>query len=85
MDIAVIPWSQLQTDPQKVLSDCCDSGRPVVVELPDQRLVSIQSLEPVEGDDSLISDLLANNPSFRALVEKSRSSPRKDFIGEGDG
>ncbi len=85
MDITVIPLSQLQTDPQKVLSECLDSGRPVVVQLPDQRLVSIQPLEPEGDDDSLISDLLENNPSFQALVEKARSSPRKDFLAGGEG
>jgi hypothetical protein len=85
MDITVIPLSQLQTDPQKVLSECLDSGRPVVVQLPDQRLVSIQPLEPEDGEDSLIDDLLAHNPSFRALIEKSRSSPRKDFLADCEG
>ena len=85
MDIAVIPLSQLQTDPQKVLSECLDSGRPVVVQLPDQRLVSIQPLEPESGEDSLIDDLLEHNPAFRELVEKSRSSPRKDFLTGREG
>jgi len=78
MDIAMIPLSQLQTDRQGLLTECCDSGRPLVVELPDHRRVSIQSLEP-DSDDSLVSDLLENNRSFRALVEKSKASPRKAF------
>jgi hypothetical protein len=79
MDIKVIPLSQLQTDPQGLLSECCDSVRPLVVELPDHRLVSIQSIEPDDADDSLVSDLLESNPSFRALVEKSKASRRRDF------
>ena len=58
MDIESIPLSQLQTDPQGLLSECCDTGRPLVVELPDHRLVAIQSIEPSDIDDSLVSDLL---------------------------
>jgi hypothetical protein len=85
MDIEVIPLSQLQTDPRAVLSKCCDSGRPVVVELPDQRLVAIQSLEPSGPDDTLVSDLLESNPAFRALVEKSKASPRKPFVAQPRG
>jgi hypothetical protein len=61
-----------------VLNGCFESGRPVVVELPDHRFVTIQSLEP-DHDDSLIDDLIETNPSFRALLEKSTASPRKDF------
>ncbi len=82
MDIDLIPLSQLQMDPQGLLVECCDSGRPLVVELPDHRLVAIQSIEPNDADDSLISDLLENNPSFCALVERSKASPRRDFIGD---
>ena len=69
MGIRVIPLSELKTDPQRVLSECCDQGSPLVVELPDHRMVSVQSLEPDDSDDSLVSDLLEKNPSFRALVE----------------
>jgi hypothetical protein len=50
----------------------------VVVELPDQRLVAIQPLDPAEDDD-LINELLESNPSFRALVARSKASPRKPF------
>ena len=82
MHIEVIPLSQLQTDPQGLLNECCDSGRPVVVEMPDHRLVAIQSLESDDEDDSLISNLLENNPAFRALLAKSKAGPRKEFAGE---
>jgi hypothetical protein len=81
MNIEVIPLSRLQTDPQRVLSDCCDSGQSVVVELPDHRFVAIQPIEPTDGGDSLVDDLLANNPAFRAKVQKSKDSPRKPFGG----
>jgi hypothetical protein len=79
MDIETIPLSQLQTDPQSLLTECCNSGRPIVVEMPDHRLVAIQSIEPNDSTDSLVSDLLESNPSFRALVDKSKVSPRKEF------
>ena len=79
MDIEMIPLSQLQTDPQGLLSECCDSGRPIVVELPDHRLVAIQSIEPNDASDSLVSDLIESNAAFRALVEKSKSSPRREL------
>ena len=82
MDIEVIPLSQLQTDPRGVLSECCDSGRALVVEMPDHRLVAIQSLEPDDEDDGLVSHLLQSNPSFRALVEKSKAGLRKPFVPE---
>jgi hypothetical protein len=55
-------------------------GQTLVVELPDHRLVSIQALEPA-GDDPLIDELLESSPSFRALVEKSKASPRRPFMG----
>lgn len=42
MDIAMIPLSQLQTDSRSLLSECCSTGRPIMVELPDHRLVAIQ-------------------------------------------
>jgi hypothetical protein len=80
MDIKLIPLSRLEADPKGTLSECVDSGQPLVVELPDHRLVSIQTLEPA-GDDSLIDELLESSPSFRALVEKSKASPRRPFPG----
>jgi len=78
----VIPLSQLQTDTPGLLTKCCDSGQTVVVELPDHRLVAIQPLEADDEDDSLVSDLIETNPSFRALIEKSAASPRKPFAAK---
>ena len=82
MDIEVIPLSRLQTDTQGLLTRCCDSGHPVVVELPDHRFVSIQPLDASDEDDSLVSDLIENHAGFRALVEKSAASSRKPFAAE---
>ncbi len=83
MSIKLIPLSRLEADPQRTLSECLDSGEPLIVELPDHRLVSIQGLEP-DDDDDLVDRLLESNPSFRALVEKSKTSPRRPFPPQPD-
>jgi hypothetical protein len=61
-----------------MLNECAVSGETLVVEMPDQRLLAIHSLDP-RGDDDLIDELLASNPKFQDLVAKSRTSPRKPF------
>ena len=78
MAIKTIPLSRLESDLEKTLNECARSGQTLVVELPDQRLLAIQSLDPSE-DDSLMDELLASNPEFQALVAKSKASPRKPF------
>lgn len=82
MAIKTIPFSRLETDLKKTLNECADSGETIVVEMPDQRLLAIQSLDPDE-DDSLIDELLASNPKFQDLVAKSKASPRKAFTPGG--
>jgi hypothetical protein len=82
MAIKTIPLSSLETDLQRTLNECAESGETVIVELPDHRLLAIQPLEPQE-DDALTEELLQNNPKFQALVAKSKASPRKPFaLGE---
>ena len=61
-----------------MLSRAAASGHALIVQLPDQRLVAIRSLDPDDEEDSLVSDLLKTKPSLRALVETSLASPRKD-------
>jgi hypothetical protein len=78
MAIKTIPLSRLETDLQQTLNECAESGETVIVEMPDHRLLAIQSLDPHE-DDSLVDELLASNPKFQALVAKSKASPRKPF------
>jgi hypothetical protein len=78
MGIKTIPLSRLEANLRTTLSKCADSGQAVVVELPDQRLIVMQVLEPAE-DDSLLDDLLQSNPAFQALVAKSKAGPRKPF------
>jgi hypothetical protein len=79
MAIKTIPLSRLETDLRQTLNECLDSGETLVVELPDQRLVAIQPLEPSEDDD-LLDELLASNPKFQELVAKSKGSPRKPSL-----
>ncbi|MCX5772581.1 MAG: hypothetical protein NTZ09_20245 [Candidatus Hydrogenedentes bacterium] len=81
MDIKTIPLSRLESNLQATLVECADSGRAVVVTLPDQRLVAIQALDAAE-DDSLVDDLLESNPEFQTLVAKSKAGPRKPFPPE---
>ena len=78
MAIKTIPLSRLEMDLKKTLIECAESGETIVVEMPDQRLLAIHLLDPHE-EDSLIDELLASNPKFRALVAKSKASPRKPF------
>jgi hypothetical protein len=62
------------------LSECADSGQAFIVELPGDRFVAIQPLDPGD-DDSLVSELLASNAAFQALDAKSKAGPRKPFGG----
>ncbi len=78
MDIKTIPLSSLATNLQDTLVECADSGRAVVVALPDHRLIAIQSLEAAE-DDSLVDELLQTNPEFQSLLTRSKAAPRKPF------
>jgi hypothetical protein len=78
MAIKTISLSGLEMELKKTLNECAESGQMWVVELPDQRLLAIQSLDPLE-DDSLMDELLASNPKFQALVAKSKASRRKPF------
>ena len=73
-----IPLSRLETDLTKTLNECAESGETVVVEMPDNSLLAIQSLDSNE-DDNLIDELLASDPKFQAMVAKSKASPRKSF------
>jgi hypothetical protein len=78
MAIKTIPLSRLETDLRRTLTECAESGETVVVEMPGQRLLAIQSLDTQE-DDALIDELLASNPEFRALVARSKAGARKSF------
>jgi hypothetical protein len=83
MAIKTIPLSRLEADLRATLNECADSGEAVVVELPDQRLLAIQALDPAD-DDSLIDELLQSNPAFQALVARSKAGPRKPFPPASD-
>ncbi len=78
MPINTIQLSILEHELEKKLNECADSGDTIVVEMPDQRLLVIQTLDPNE-DDSLMDELIETNPKFQSLVEKSKASPKKEF------
>ena len=78
MAIKTIPLSRLEANLRAMLNECADSGEPLVVHLPDERVVVIQSLDATD-EDSLVDELLETNPEFRELVAKSKASPRKRF------
>jgi len=79
MAIKTMLLSRLEADLRKTLSECAESGMTVIVEMPDQRLLAIQPLDP-QDDDSLMDELLASDPRFQALVASSKASPRKPFV-----
>lgn len=81
MAIKTIPLSRLEANLKKTLDECAETGQTVVVEMPDERLLAIQSLDPHE-DDTLIDELLEADPKFQALVAKSKASRRKPFSRE---
>lgn len=76
MDTKVIPLSDLQADPEGVLRRCYESGQALVIELPDQGLLSVR---PLEEDDDLVNQLIEHNPAFRELLERSAAGPREPF------
>jgi hypothetical protein len=84
MAIKTIPLSRLEMDLRKTLNECAESGETVVVEMPNQRLLAIQPLDPSE-EDSLVDELLASNPKFQALIAKSKAGPRKRFTAAEQG
>jgi hypothetical protein len=83
MAIKTISLSRLEKDLERTLDECAEFGQTLIVELPDQRLLAIQSLDPNE-DDSLMDELVASNPKFQALVAKSKAGSRKPFPSGGE-
>ena len=83
MAIKTIPLSRLETNLRETLNECADSGRPVVVELPDHRLIAIAAVDAAAvDDDSLVDELLQSDAAFQDLVAKSKASPRSPFAAK---
>ena len=76
MATKIIPLHELAAHTERYLKDCCDSGEALVVELPDQRRITVSPFDP---EDDLVDDLIEHNEDFRALLAKSAASPRKPF------
>ena len=79
MSIKTIPLSQLTEHLAQTLTECADSGDPVIVELPDRRLVALQAVTSVDDDD-LTDRLIASNAEFRDLLAQSAASPCVPFV-----
>jgi hypothetical protein len=77
MPIETIPLRSLEADLLGTLNRCADSGQPLVVELPDHRLLAIAPV--AEASDKLVDELLEKNAEFQSLVAKSLAGPRKPF------
>lgn len=84
MAIRTIPLSRLETDLEKTLNECAESGETIVVEMPDRRLLAIQALDPHE-EDGLLEELLASDTRFQELVKKSKAGPRQPFFARDRG
>ena len=76
MTTKVISLNEFEHGLRGVLESCAEPGQSVVVELPDQRRVSIQNWD---DDDDLIDRLIENNSEFRDMAQKSFSGPRRPF------
>lgn len=84
MPIRTIALSHLEANLTRTLTQCSESGETLVVELPGGGLLAVHSLDPKE-DDNLIDELLATDPRFKALLQKSTASARKGFPGAAKG
>ena len=60
MVVKNMPLSRLEADLKKTLTECAESDQILIVEMPDERLLAIQALDPQE-DDTLMDELLASN------------------------
>lgn len=78
MPMKTIPLNRLAENLDRTLIECAESGETLVIELPNQRLLAVQSLDP-QADDELVDELLATNPDFQRLLAESKASPRKAF------
>lgn len=76
MTTKVISLDEFEQGLRGVLESCSLPGQSVVIELPNQRRVSIQNWD---ADDDLVDRLLENNAEFREMAQKSFSGPRRPF------
>lgn len=76
MTTKVISLNELERGLRGVLESCSEPGQSVVIELPNQRRVSIQNWDE---DDDLIDRLLESNQEFREMGQKSFAGSRRPF------
>ena len=76
MTMKVMSLNELEQGLRCVLESCSEPGQSVVIELPNQRRVSIQNWDE---DDDLIDRLLEKNAEFQEMAQRSFSGPRRPF------
>ena len=76
MTTKVISLDEFEQGLRGVLESCSLPGQSIVIELPNQRRVSIQNWDE---DDDLIDRLLEDNAEFQDLAQKSFAGPRRPF------
>lgn len=76
MTTKVLSLDELRQGLDGVLESCSEPGQTVVVELPNQRRVTIQTWD---ADDDLVDRLLESNADFREMAQKSFAGPRRPF------
>ena len=83
MAIKTIPLSRLEMELKKTLDECAESGDTIVVEMPNQRLLSIQPFY-LGINDTLGGDPTgaAFNPVAMTLFDAWTNLPAQDALSE---
>lgn len=76
MTTKVISLDEFEQRLRGVLESCSEPEQSVVIELPNQRRVSIQNWDE---DDDLIDRFLENNAEFRDMTQRSFAGTRQPF------
>jgi hypothetical protein len=67
------------------LSECAGNGDTLVIQMPDDRLLTVRSLDPTDDqDDDLINQLIDHNPAFRAMLERANQGKAVPFEFDAD-
>ena len=88
MAVKTIPLSRLETDLKTTLSECAASGQTVVVEMPDQRRLAIQSLDPQNGEKierfrKLVSEWKAHSGPSSSTEKLAMHPAYQQIVGMG--
>ena len=84
MSIKTIPLGLLATDLTATLTECAESGDTLVIQLPDDRLLAVRSLDGSDEDDDLINNLIEHNPAFAKMLERANQGEPEPFVFDPD-